>query len=494
MQGLFEQPVDVSDVSGPKRQTRIGVLVIALIVLSFGVVTVRSESLGLAWSQTTAYPLNVFLHSCVVNADFQRIYCVGGTNGVGYLNSVEYASISSSGSIGTWAAGPAYPQVSAGHSCVAVVVYIYCIGSYDGSSRTTSVNYAQPTGSGLGAWNSATAYPFPVELQSCASYNGVIYCVGGFDGQKYHNQTYFAQLPSSGVIGAWSSSTPYPTAVEGQSCVTNGGYIYCIGGGTSGGQILAGVSYAPLSAGGGIGAWASTTSYPTAIYNQSCAVQSGYVYCVGGYSSSGFTNAVYYASLLPSGGVGPWVSTTAYPGKNEYGSCVALSSYIYCVAGYDGSALNLSYSDSVSPISPTTVTTTVTATGTAAVTSTLTSTVTSNVTTTVTSRTTETSTVTSLFTLKSTSTVTSTVQRSSITTSTITLTSTATETKATTVTAVGNTQTQSQSGGPATTLEAGVAAGGLVAGVLLTLAVSRLRRTRQARPAETGDQLDSVEE
>ncbi|MDV3293484.1 MAG: hypothetical protein LYZ70_04365 [Nitrososphaerales archaeon] len=468
-------------------------LVIALIVLSFGLVSVRSESLGSAWSQTTAYPTGVLLHSCVANADFQRIYCIGGSNGIGYSNSVEYASISSSGSIGIWSAGAAYPQVSAGQSCVAAVIYIYCVGGYDGSSRTTSVNYAQPAGSGLGAWTSATAYPFAVELQSCAAYNSVIYCVGGFDGLKYHNQTYLATVSSSGAIGAWSASTSYPTGVEGQSCVINGGYIYCIGGSTNGGIILAGVSYAPLSGGGGIGAWANTTPYPTAIYNQSCTVQSGYVYCVGGFSNSGFSNGVYYASLSPSGGVGPWVSTTAYPVTDEYLSCIALSGYIYCVAGFNGSALNSSYSDSVSSVSPVTVTTTTTTTTGGTVTSTVTSTVTTMVTTTATSNITQTSSVTSLFTLKSTSTVTSTVQRVSSTTSTITSTTTATETQSTTVTAVESTQTQSQSAGIATTLAAGVAAGGLVAGVLLTLVVSRLRRSRPATPSEP-EELDSDEE
>jgi len=74
------------------------------------------------------------------------------------------------------------------------------------------------------------------------------------------------------------------------------------------------VYYALLSS-GGVGAWTQTTSYPVDVSSQSCVVNSGYVYCIGG------SNAVYYAPLSSSG-VGAWTQTMSYPGSAGAQSCV----------------------------------------------------------------------------------------------------------------------------------------------------------------------------
>ena len=47
--------------------------------------------------------------------------------------------------------------------------------------------------------------------------------------------------------------------------------------------------------------WAPATSYPTSITEQSCAVNSGYIYCVGGYDNNGVdTNALWLLCLYDS--------------------------------------------------------------------------------------------------------------------------------------------------------------------------------------------------
>ncbi|MGC8586176.1 MAG: hypothetical protein ACP5K5_01360, partial [Candidatus Micrarchaeia archaeon] len=69
--------------------------------------------------------------------------------------------------------------------------------------------------------------------------------------------------------------------------------------------------YAPITS-NGIGAWKATTSYPVPIYGESCAVYENDIYCVGGLSWTGFTNATYYAPIT-SNGIGAWKATTSYP-------------------------------------------------------------------------------------------------------------------------------------------------------------------------------------
>src|SRR2546429_3742642 len=109
----------------------------------------------------------------------------------------------------------------------------------------------------------------------------------------FTNVVYFAPLSSSGV-GSWSSATSYPLNVISPSCVVGSGFAYCIGGDTAthspfGGTFTgftSAVYFASLSS-SGLGSWASTTSYPTVIYTQSCALDSGFVYCIGGDNENG---------------------------------------------------------------------------------------------------------------------------------------------------------------------------------------------------------------
>ena len=65
------------------------------------------------------------------------------------------------------------------------------------------------------------------------------------------------------------------------------------------------VYFAPISS-SGVGAWTSTTTYPSDAQDLPCAISGGYVYCVGGTTNysfpghttvPGYTNAVYYAQV-----------------------------------------------------------------------------------------------------------------------------------------------------------------------------------------------------
>jgi fibronectin-binding autotransporter adhesin len=180
-----------------------------------------------------------------------------------------------------------------------------------------------------------------------------------------------AQSPVTGV-GTWSEQTDYGASsgtsgsggvpVQAESCVTNSGYIYCVGGFTgtttgAGGSIgtSSQVFYAQLSSSGTIGAWTETTDYGAAsgtsgnggvaIEWPSCVTYNNYIYCVGGNGVSNVLSKVFYAPLSSSG-VGAWTETTDYgasSGTSGTGgvdvfqvSCVQNAGYIYCI-GDDGS-------------------------------------------------------------------------------------------------------------------------------------------------------------
>jgi len=333
-------------------------VIVVIVVAALIAVTALSSAppkCTTTWDCAAGYPVQVggtlaiAGQQCVSGPS--TIYCIGGqdANG-GPRDEVYYASpISTSGNITGWTLSTTpYPQYINGESCVISSGIIYCVGgSYnDAGDDVASSYYASVTASGsLGSWNSTTSYPIPVDTQSCVTSSSYIYCVGGnneTDGSDADatptNSVWFAPLSSSG-IGNWSLTTAYPTNVYYPVCYTAASDIYCLGGADDNGNSLGTSYYATLSP-SGVGAWTSTTAYPVSGTGQACVISSGNILCVGGETSGGnspsYTNAVYYAPIS-SVGIGTWKQSTSYP-ISVGTTCVALSGNIYCVGGFDGSS------------------------------------------------------------------------------------------------------------------------------------------------------------
>ena len=182
----------------------------------------------------------------------------------------------------------------------------------------------------VGQWTSTTKYPLALGGVSCVAVSTRVYCVGGFGGGgNSHNQVYFATLGSSG-IGSWTAGPSYPTNIDSAACVNVTAGIYCVGGENYPNNVS--VVYFAQTTSSGLGSWSSVASYPNALAGTSCVVYSGYIYCVGGFDGSGDEVAsTYYASV--SSGLTSWSGTTQYPLAVDRESCAVYSGYIYCVAG-----------------------------------------------------------------------------------------------------------------------------------------------------------------
>lgn len=206
------------------------------------------------------------------------------------------------------------------------------------SSILFGTNLIQPASAvgTIGPFQPRTNYPVTVGAQSCIVDLAFVYCIAGANnGIPTTSAVYFARLSYSGTVGAWTSTTNYPISVRFLSCVAYSGFAYCIGGQGATSQTNA-VYYAPLSPSGGVGTWTATTNYPSNISNSSCVTSSGFVYCIGGAVGNTATNATYFASLSPNG-VGAWSSTTMYPLSSiQNHSCIENFGYVFCFAGDQG--------------------------------------------------------------------------------------------------------------------------------------------------------------
>jgi hypothetical protein len=235
-------------------------------------------------------------------------------------------------------------------SCVTDSDFLYCIG---GSFVGASVYYLQlgPEG-GTGPWRNTTAYPVPILGESCVTYSAYdavqanVLCVGGTNGGSPTNQSYFAQLSATGGIdGQWMTyaAASYPIPISGASCVVDpptypgapSGFVYCVGGTTSGGNATSAVYYSPL----GAFSWTPTTSYPGPVDGHNCVISQRYIYCIAGVLNGSYasSNSVYYAQVSGSGGiVGGWKQAPSYPIGVTNGMCVTsggYDDYVFCIDG-----------------------------------------------------------------------------------------------------------------------------------------------------------------
>ncbi|MDA4137035.1 MAG: hypothetical protein OK449_08610 [Thaumarchaeota archaeon] len=140
----------------------------------------------------------------------------------------------------------------------------------------------------------------------------------------------FSQRAGADSISPWGSTTNYPVNVDDQSCAVYSGYIYCVGG-DIGFNPSNPVYYAPVSS-AGIGTWVrSPNNYPLGIYAQSCVIgtvtsqfggTTADIYCVGGEDSNGNGVDSVYAASVSASGVGSWIALASYPTGISHSSCV----------------------------------------------------------------------------------------------------------------------------------------------------------------------------
>ncbi len=327
-------------------------------------------------------------HSLVAVNNY--LYAIGGS-GSGSTTSVYSAAISSSnGSVGTWTAQTSLNTSRAEESLVAYGDYLYAIGgSNGGSNNITSVEYAAISSPGtLGSWTAASSLQTGRRQLGAQAYNGYLYAIGGGDGTTDVSSTEYAKINSdgtidswqyntsltdtaskfgmawaadktyivngkqsgslsssvkmftinnggSGAIGSWqTATTSLATARKGHCLVANNGYLYAIGGLDNTDTLLTSVEYAQLDSIGEPGSWSTTTALPIAQAYLGCVVHDGSLYIVGGQGggqSGG--QSVRYTTFNSNGTLGSWTSTTNLPAARYGHSAFAYNNYLYTVGG-----------------------------------------------------------------------------------------------------------------------------------------------------------------
>ncbi|TAH34233.1 hypothetical protein EYC59_03020 [Candidatus Saccharibacteria bacterium] len=239
------------------------------------------------------------------------------------------------GTVGSWGTTNAYvgPGLT-GTGAVAYNGYMYVLGGNDGNSQRSAVEYAAINSNGtVGSWTATNPMTDYRAYPGAAVYNGYLYAIGGSTtGWSILSTVEYAKINSDGSVGTWQTTNSLPSVNGSGVAVAYSGYMYLLGG--SNGTVQNSVLYAKINANGTLGTWSSTTSFTTARANQNSFAYNGYMYVMGGYNgTSTYYNDAQYAKINDDGTVGTWTATTSFTTARSGAFGSIYNGYVYLYGG-----------------------------------------------------------------------------------------------------------------------------------------------------------------
>ncbi len=259
-------------------------------------------SLG-TWQYVNQLPVTSFIEFGAVTAN-NSIYLIGGGEYWSeiILNTVERATVNVDSTLSTWSILSSKLLDPSGEF-VALVANnrIYVIGGADANSVLNTIEYASINSDGtLGpfAW-STTHLIMPTRGLSGIYFQNHIYVAGGISfSQTTLGPTEVAQVYPDGELGAWQSINTTITQHVETNAVTDGQYLYIIDGNFAGAS--GPVESAPIYSIGSVGNWQYEPSLNIGRGEMSAVINYPYIYAVDGYTDTyGDLNSIERAMILP---------------------------------------------------------------------------------------------------------------------------------------------------------------------------------------------------
>jgi hypothetical protein len=253
-----------------------------------------------AWQAATVLPAS-FLEPAVA-AYNGYLYVMGGYGG-STKNTVYYATINNDGSIGSWVTSSNNLPYSANAATgVAYNGYLYYFGGVNFSTTYNNVSYAPINNDGsVGTWAATTAMPDIRFRASSFIANGRVYVVGGHNAVSNQNTVMYANLNNNGTVGSWTTSpNSLPQNLQAGGAAYVNEFAYYVGG-NNGSSPVSTVYYAKVNTDGTTESWATATNaLPIALDAITAVGDNDYLYVIGGANSVGDkVDTVYSAQVTP---------------------------------------------------------------------------------------------------------------------------------------------------------------------------------------------------
>jgi N-acetylneuraminic acid mutarotase len=288
------------------------------------------------WQSTTSLPNpRWFSTSAVANG---YIYTIGGAQESGSpQDTVYYAKLNSDGTVGSWnTASNALPETIQAHSTAVANGYLYVLGGHNGSGASSNVYFSKLSSDGsVGPWVETEGVGSGSYWHKSVAANGYVYAMGGYNGSTTYDEVMFTKANSDGSLSDWGQAGELPTNLHSFGTAVANGYLYIIGGYT-GSTYSDDVYYAKINDDGSLGSWTTETdTLPLSLTSLQTVVMNGYIYAIGGNDNSNTVRSeVYYAKLDKNGGTGPWqTAANGLPNIRNQAAAATNNGYVYLIGG-----------------------------------------------------------------------------------------------------------------------------------------------------------------
>ncbi|MBI5305616.1 MAG: hypothetical protein HY868_26035 [Chloroflexi bacterium] len=300
---------------------------------------------------------NSLVHS--TTDDFVRgtFYATGLHNVVGSDGEVQLLPV---GFTDNWRSeGIGLPTGRARLAAVSYNNIIYAIGGTDDSFTTFNSDVLSATtnisGTIIAGWSLAGSLPDEragiAAVISQTATGGVLYVVGGFNNSvpgSGFDTILFKTIDTNGALagGAWISAT-MPTGLRYPVAIVRNGYLYIIGGDSSGVFYDTIYRYPITSSSGALGSY-TTYTMPNGLSRHNAVIWNsptgnGYLYILGGFtSSSDVTSIVNYTPFNSDGSLpnpSAWITGTLIDAFSGHGA-IQYNGNIHVVGGAQSVAAN----------------------------------------------------------------------------------------------------------------------------------------------------------
>ncbi len=275
------------------------------------------------------------------------VYLFGGwDSSFNEINNVDFASIGSS--VGSWSGTQALPAVRMGSAAAVSNGYIYVTAGADGSLvNQTSVYLTTANANGtLNAWTTDTeTLNTARRWHACVAYDGYLYVIGG--NGALQNVEYGEIDVDGTIVAPWSSSgNTLEKARQLHTAVVWDGYIYVIGGSDNPKSVeFAEINPATHDVGPWIEDLATGSALPLNFQAHTSIANNGFIYIIGGDTSGANTptTKVYYTQVLANHSLADsWTETSSMNTARFGHTSVFYNDSIYVFGGFNATPAPLS--------------------------------------------------------------------------------------------------------------------------------------------------------
>ncbi len=173
------------------------------------------------------------------------------------------------------------------------------------------------------------------------AYNGYIYIPAGDNGTTIQTTVAAIKIKSNGSLDTtWTTTGSSVPSRTYHTVAQANGYMYILGGSSlaTSADVRSEVYVAKINTDGTVGAFTATASLPAARKSGGVTVMNGYMYYMGGDSSSTATetrtSTVYYTKIKPDGSLATWATATgSLSGPSVSRATLAANGNIYYFGG-----------------------------------------------------------------------------------------------------------------------------------------------------------------